>query len=122
MTSLRVAASALLLTLAAAAAAITTGCETKVDPAQGRELYASTCARCHGADGSGGLALFDGGARPTNFQDHAFQSTRSDEQLRLGIVNGKGSGMPSFGVIFDEQQLRSLVAHLRSLDRDKTAK
>ena len=122
MTSLRVAAAALLLTLGAASAALSTGCEKKVDPAQGRDLYASTCARCHGADGSGGLPVFDGGPRPRNFHDHAFQNERTDEQLKLIIVNGKSTGMPSFGVIFDEQQLRSLVAHIRRFDSEKAAK
>jgi cytochrome c oxidase cbb3-type subunit 3 len=92
------------------------GCEKKADAAQGRDLFATTCARCHGADGSGGLPLFDGGPAPRNFHDHAFQRERSDEQLKLTIMNGKGTGMPSFGTLFDEAQLRSLVAHVRSLD------
>jgi mono/diheme cytochrome c family protein len=122
MTSFRVAATALLLTLGATSGAISTGCEKKVDAAQGRELYASTCARCHGAEGTGGLPLFDGGPRPRDFHDHAFQTERTDEQLKLTIVNGKGTGMPSFGTIFDEQQLRSLVAHVRSFDPEKTSK
>jgi len=92
------------------------GCEKKADAAQGRDLFASTCARCHGADGAGGLPLFDGGPAPRNFHDHAFQRERTDEQLKLTIMNGKGTGMPSFGTLFDEGQLRSLVAHVRSLD------
>ncbi len=45
-----------------------------------------------------------------------FSATRTDEQLKLTIMNGKGTGMPSFGTLFDEAQLRSLVAHVRSLD------
>jgi mono/diheme cytochrome c family protein len=122
MTSIRAAATALLLTLGAASGAISTGCEKKVDAAEGRDLYASTCARCHGAEGTGGLALFDGGPRPRDFRDHAFQNERTDEQLKLTILNGKGTGMPSFGTIFDEQQLRSLIAHLRSFDSEKAAK
>ena len=126
MTALRRAGAffgtALLLGLVAATASSTTACEQKPDAKEGRDLFASTCARCHGANGAGGLPVFDGGPSPRNFHDHAFQSERTDEQLKLTIVNGKGTGMPSFGTIFDEQQLRSLVAHVRSLDRENETK
>jgi len=112
----------LLLACACALAASVTACEKKADAAQGRDLFASTCARCHGADGSGGLPVFDGGPAPRNFHDHSFQRERTDEQLRLTIINGKGTGMPSFGTLFDEAQLRSLVAHVRSLDPENASK
>ena len=108
--------TALLMGLGAATGASTTACERKADAAQGRDLFASTCARCHGADGTGGLPVFDGGPSPRNLHDHGFQQDRTDEQIKLTIMNGKGTGMPSFGTIFDEQQLRSLVAHVRSFD------
>jgi len=113
---LPVLGSALLVGLVAAIGASTTACGKKADAAQGRDLFASTCARCHGAEGTGGLPVFDGGPSPRNFHDHAFQQDRTDEQIKLTIMNGKGTGMPSFGTIFDEQQLRSLVAHVRSFD------
>jgi cytochrome c oxidase cbb3-type subunit 3 len=119
-------ATAVLLGLvsaaAAATAATTTACEKKADAAQGRDLFASTCARCHGANGAGGLPVFDGGPSPRHFHDHTFQNERTDEQLKLTIINGKGTGMPSFGTIFDEQQLRSLVAHVRSFDPENETK
>jgi len=111
-------AGAVVFALAMGAA----GCEKKADAAQGRDLFATACARCHGADGYGGLAVFDGGPAPRNFHDHAFQRERTDEQLKLAIMNGKGTGMPSFGTLFDEGQLRSLVAHVRSLDPENASK
>ena len=92
------------------------GCEKKTDAAQGRELFASTCSRCHGPDGNGGAALFDGGPSPRNFRDHAFQKDRTDEQIKLTIMNGKGTGMPAFGATFTEAQLYARVKHVRSLD------
>lgn len=115
---------AAILTLAACGAllAAAAGCEKKADAAQGRDLFAATCARCHGADGNGGLALFDGGPSPRNFRDHAFQKDRTDEQIKLTIMNGKGSGMPAFGATFTEAQLYALVAHVRSLDSGDTKK
>jgi cytochrome c oxidase cbb3-type subunit 3 len=114
--------AALLGVLVAASGASSGACEKKADAGQGRDLFATMCARCHGADGSGGLPVFDGGPSPRNFHDHAFQRDRTDEQLALTIMNGKGTGMPSFGTIFDERQLRSLVAHVRTFDSENGTK
>jgi mono/diheme cytochrome c family protein len=92
------------------------GCEKKSDVAEGRPLFASTCARCHGESGNGGTPLFDGGPAPRNFHDHDFQRGRTDEQLKQIIANGKGVGMPQFGTTFDDAQLSALVAQVRSFD------
>lgn len=114
--------AAMSLALSAALLAAVAGCEKKADAAEGRDLFASTCARCHGAGGAGGLALFDGGPSPRNFRDHAFQKDRTDEQIKLTIMNGKGTGMPAFGATFTEKQLYALVAHVRSLEAGETKK
>ena len=45
--------------------------------------------------------------------------SRTDDQLKQTIRNGKGSGMPPFGTTFDEAQLDSLVAQIRSFDAEK---
>jgi mono/diheme cytochrome c family protein len=95
------------------------GCEKKVsvasDPGAGRSLFASACARCHGAGGTGGLPLFAGGPSPRNLRDAAFQREHTDEQIRMAIVNGKGPGMPPFGTTFSDAELTALVTHVRSL-------
>lgn len=112
MLDMRVVAS-LLVALAACAC----GCKrSEAATTESRELFASACARCHGADGSGGLPLFEGGPSPRNFRDHDFQLSRTDEQLKQTIRNGKGSGMPPFGTTFDEAQLDALVLQIRSFD------
>lgn len=87
--------------------------------AQGRELFTNACSRCHGTEGGGGLPLYDGGPSPRNFRDHSFHASRSDEQIKSTIVNGKGTGMPPFGTAFDEAQLRELVAQVRSFDPER---
>lgn len=110
--------SAWVLVLVLAAVACI-GCDKPKDQAtQGRELFASTCARCHGADGTGGLPTVAGGPAPRNFHDHAFQLSHTDEQLKLTITNGKGTAMPGFGKTFDDAQLAALIAHVRSLDTE----
>lgn len=88
------------------------------DPMEGRTLFQNNCARCHGTEGKGGLPVFEGGPSPRNFSEHKFQNERSDEQLRMTIVNGKGAGMPPFGQAFNDAQLTALVAHVRSLDSE----
>lgn len=99
------------------------GCERKtVEPAQGKDLFASTCARCHGAEGAGGLPLFAGGPSPRNFHDHAFHASHTDDQIKLTIVNGKGVGMPPFGRTFTDAQLDALVAHVRGFDPERSGK
>ena len=86
---------------------------------QGKELFAATCARCHGQDGTGGFPVSPGGPSPRNFRDHAFQASHTDEQIKNTIVNGKGTAMPPFGKTFDDAQLRALVSTVRSFDPER---
>jgi mono/diheme cytochrome c family protein len=83
---------------------------------QGAALYEGTCARCHGKTGAGGPPSFGGGPSPRDFRDHDFQTSRTDEQLKQTIKNGKGTAMPAFGGAFDEQQLNALILQLRAFD------
>lgn len=105
--------SALLLPLIATSSA---ACKSPVSASDGRALYMNTCARCHGADGAGGLPLFDGGPSPRNFRDAKFQLAITDDQIKLTIVNGKGTGMPPFGSMFTDAQLAALVDQVRGFD------
>ncbi len=84
--------------------------------AQSRELFVNACSRCHGADGTGGLPIWEGGPSPRNFRDHDFQKARTDDEIRQTIRNGKGAGMPPFGATFDDAQLTALVLQVRSFD------
>ncbi|MDB4941211.1 MAG: hypothetical protein JWP97_745 [Labilithrix sp.] len=105
-----------LLVPALACVALLSGCRKRSGPPDGAELFASTCARCHGERGEGGSPLLGGGTAPRNFHDHAFQTQRTDEQLADVIVHGKGSGMPAFGSFYSEAERKALVQHVRSFD------
>jgi cytochrome c6 len=77
------------------------------------ELYRRHCQRCHGADGSGGAA----GKRLSDlpdFTDRRWQEQRSDAQLLVSILDGKGAGMPAYRDKLDDEQAQSLVALVRS--------
>jgi len=74
----------------------------------GRRTYNSSCAGCHGLDGSGSDKAVDisGTAKVRHL---------SDAQLSGIISNGvPGTGMPAFHTL-SERQIRSLVDYLRSL-------
>jgi len=74
-------------------------------------IFANVCARCHGADGKGGIAAGAANA-PRNFCDSAFQASRTDEDLKQVIQKGKGA-MPAFGTLFSDSDLTGLVRKLR---------
>lgn len=71
----------------------------------GPELYAESCASCHGAGGDGGIGPAVGAG--TNSE------SLTDEQLAGVIRVGPGT-MPGFPRLSDAQ-VDSLVAFLRSL-------
>ena len=80
------------------------------DAAAGRGLYVSVCAGCHDDDGSGRRSVGDHG------------SLRDLRQLSLApaavatvIVRGAGE-MPAFGGLLDAQEVRDLVAHVKSME------
>lgn len=85
---------------------------------EAKELFDSSCGKCHGSDGRGGVPAAEGLAAPRNFVDASFQASRSDAQLREVIVSGKGQ-MPPFGRVYDERQLGLLVSHIRSFNPQK---
>jgi cytochrome c oxidase cbb3-type subunit III len=80
----------------------------KPDPAQGKALFASTCASCHGLDGKGG-------ERAPNIADRPNVQRRSDSQIFQIVENGiPGTGMPAFHSL-ESSQIKGVVAYLRTL-------
>jgi mono/diheme cytochrome c family protein len=78
----------------------------------GEGLFANNCASCHGRAATGGDA-------PT-LNARQFLTSTSDEQLRLLVAGGvSGTSMPAwsldFGGPLTDEQVRQLVAYLRSL-------
>jgi len=86
--------------------------------AEAAHLFDSTCAICHGRDGRGGVPAAEGQPAPRNFCDAAFQASRSDDDLKKAIRDGKGP-MPPFAPLFDDSQLTLLVAYIRGFKPKK---
>ena len=85
----------------------------EASPDAGAErLYRRYCASCHGDDFSGGERREFIPELP-DFTSAAWHAGRSDARLLVSILDGKGSGMPSFRRKLSEEQARGLVARLR---------
>jgi cytochrome c oxidase cbb3-type subunit III len=83
-------------------------------PAQGRSMYNSSCAGCHGLDGKGS-------DKAANIAGSPRVRQASDSELSAIISNGiPESGMPSFRNL-SERQLRGIVGYLRSLQGNPRA-
>lgn len=82
---------------------------TEAKVAQGRGLFA-TCAACHGEEGRGKI-----GQGPA-LNSESFLAAASDAFLVRTITHGRaGTTMVAWGNTYDEAQVESLVAYIRSL-------
>mgnify|MGYP003338008268 CR=1 FL=1 len=70
-------------------------------------MYAANCARCHGAQGIGGIgpSLVDVAA------------TFPDVENQITFVSNGGGGMPRFGDILSDADIREVVTYTREAFR-----
>jgi mono/diheme cytochrome c family protein/uncharacterized membrane protein len=78
-----------------------------------REIFRQHCVKCHKADGTGGQTG-SGQAVSPNFTVPSWQARRSDAQLLVSILDGKGDEMPPWRGKFSQEQARGLVVYVRS--------
>jgi cytochrome c oxidase cbb3-type subunit III len=81
---------------------------------QGKHIFTSSCAQCHGLDGKGS-------ERAPNIADRPAVRHLSDAQISGIVENGvPGTGMPAFHS-FEPQQVKAVVTYLRTLQgKNKT--
>ena len=86
--------------------------------AEGQRLFAQNCAACHGETGRGnGVFSADikalAGKTPANFSDPAAMLGAGPALLQGKILRGgMGTGMPSWGPIFTDQQTWDIISYL----------
>ena len=78
----------------------------------GGTLYKGKCAGCHGADGKGATSI----GKANNIRDlgSAEVQKQSDADLTTILTAGKGK-MPAYGKSLKPDQIKDLVAYIRSL-------
>jgi cytochrome c6 len=76
----------------------------------GKSLYETKCALCHGKDGVAKPA----GKGSRNFNDPAFQAAMSVDTIAAMTTNGKGK-MPAYRSTLKPDQIQSIAAHVKTL-------
>jgi cytochrome c6 len=80
----------------------------------GEALYKTKCAACHGADGKGETTV--GKANKIRDLGSADVQAQSDDVIAGIIGSGKGK-MPAYGKSLKPDQIKELVAYIRSLKK-----
>jgi cytochrome c oxidase cbb3-type subunit 3 len=102
----------------------------KGNPEHGRALYASYCARCHGAEGEGGKGTGVTFSRRRDLpiiapalNNPGFLAAASDEMIRHTLEYGReGTPMRSFLVQgLSEEDINDLVSYVRSFSGEPVA-
>lgn len=91
------------------------GCTTQApevangDPVliEGREIYTSQCARCHGLDGGGG--------RGPKLADGEVLSSFPTVEDQIALVANGNDNMPSFSGRLTEDQIEAVVRYSREV-------
>jgi cytochrome c6 len=80
----------------------------------GAALFKTKCAACHGPDGKGETAM----GKANKLRDLASPDVQkqSDAELAAIVENGKGK-MPAYGKSLKPEQVKDLVAYIRSLGK-----
>jgi cytochrome c oxidase cbb3-type subunit III len=79
---------------------------------EGRKLFVQfNCSGCHGGRAGGGMG--------PSLRDSDWLYGSSADRIFNSIAQGRGHGMPSWGVRLPDKQLWQLTAYIQSLRTDK---
>jgi mono/diheme cytochrome c family protein len=91
-----------------------TRAQTASYTAIGTQLFATSCAQCHGKDATGG------GSAPTLNSTQFLKNTTDDQIFALVSGGVSGTAMPAwsldYGGTLTGEQVRQLITYLRSLE------
>jgi cytochrome c oxidase cbb3-type subunit 3 len=81
---------------------------------EGKALYDTKCAQCHGKDG----VAKPPGKGSRNFNDPAYQSAASEDAIAKVTADGRGK-MPPYRAKLSAEQIRAVAAHVKTLRSPK---
>ncbi len=92
----------------------------------GREIYRSSCAACHGADGRGAPDTTRGFEAPPTFPDftRCVATAREPDRFWGAIIHNGGPDrgfseiMPSFGESLSPDQIAQVIQYIRAFCRE----
>ena len=88
--------------------------------ADGKELFAKNCAKCHGEDGAGKTKM-GGKLGVKDLTDAKVQAELKDDAaakaIKEGIKDGDVTKMKGFADTLSDDDVKALVAHVRSLKK-----
>jgi len=91
------------------------------DAEQGKKLYGQFCASCHGQSGKGdGPAAAALNPKPRDHTNKEYMSSMSDDDMLKVIKNGgasigKSPLMPPWGASLKDDQIKDVIAYIRTL-------
>jgi len=93
--------------------------ELRGNPARGAELHLQDCAECHGDTGKVDVIVMHMDEPPRDQSDAQYMNTLTDAFLYLAICRGgadvgRSIVMPAWGDYYSDQEIKDLVAHIRT--------
>ena len=87
--------------------------------ARGSDLHLENCANCHGYDGKAEVIVMHMDEPPKDQSDPDYMNTLSDAFLYLAVCRGgeavgRSLVMQGWGDVLSDQDIRDLIAHIRS--------
>ncbi len=107
-------------TILFAAMAMSVTAWTSLNAADIKECYEKTCAACHGKDGAAATPMGKK-LKIKDFTDAKVQAAMKDEDMvkavKEGVKVGDKTRMKAFGDKLTDEEVKALVAHIRSLKK-----
>lgn len=94
------------------------------EESNGRRIYSTYCAGCHGVSGKGdGPAAKSLPVRPADHTRSAMKKFNDQYLFEIiakgGASVGKSAQMPAWGGVVRESQIKEVVAYIRTLSEDR---
>ena len=85
-----------------------------------KENWEKNCVKCHGANGAGKTKM-GGKVGVKDYTDAKVQAEMKDEEMgkriKDGVKEGDTTKMKAFGDMLSDDEIKALVAHVRSLKK-----